>query len=199
VGAARSASRLITWRWCSQPAVYPGGRFAPKRAAAYPYPFVLCRTELPKIIEIVPVTGIVACAPKHPEVSLAVRPSERIDTAPRDVSSGRNPQGAVHAGLVAKRLRRGRTVQSAAAAHPCPHVRGRVELPKVIENAPYATCSVSLSSKEPEITISVRPCRFRHSPTGEVSSSGLPQNAVGSIDGEAIEIAVAAHPGPLVD
>ena len=155
MGAARSASRLVTWRWCSQPAVYPGGRFAAKRAAAYPYPFVLCWTELPKIIEKVPVTGIVACAPKHPEVSLAVRPSERIDAAPRDVSSGRNPLGAVHAGLVAKRLRRGRTVQSAAAAHPCPHVRGRVELPKVIENAPYATCSVSLSAKEPEITVSV--------------------------------------------
>jgi hypothetical protein len=199
VGTVPSASRLVTDRRCSSPAVHPSWSSAPERGAAHPHPFVICWNELPEIIEIVPVIGIVACAPKHPEVSIAVLPIERIDAAPWRVSSGRDSKRAVHTGLVAKRLWGGRAVQSATPAHPCPHVSGRVELPKVIENALYTTCIISLSSKEPKITVNIRPCRFRKSPTGEVSSSWFSQNAIlpgGTAVGP--KSTASAHPGPLV-
>src|ERR1039458_10342200 len=92
---------------------------------------------------------------------------------------------------------------SAASAHPCPFVRGRIELPKVVEIAGKIRTKTSIdvtAPKEPEIAVAVGgPGRSVTAASGDVSSSRRAQRAVHSgpaFIGAGYRLA-AAHPCPV--
>src|ERR1019366_6426235 len=96
----------------------------------------------PQVVEFALIAvGIEALAPKKPEMAAAIGPGQTIIirvTASGNISGGRRSQRAVNSGLAAdERATALDTVASdrAASAHPRPFLRGRIELPKVVEVA----------------------------------------------------------------
>jgi hypothetical protein len=73
-----AASGNVSGSRCTQRAVHSGlGAVAADGAAsAHPCPFVCCRIELPKVVEVAAIsTGIVAIPSKEPEIAAAVGPA----------------------------------------------------------------------------------------------------------------------------
>ena len=146
---------------------------------------------LPEIVEIAySAVGIVAIAPKEPEMAAAVSQAHGALVASGDVSGGGRSQCAVHA----------RLVDRAASAHPRPLVRGRIQYPKVVEMATIAVGTNSISPNEPEMATAVGPACCYISASGDISSGRRSQRAVhtGLATAKAGHRAASAHPRPLV-
>ena len=118
-------------------------------------------------------------------MAAAVGPASSVIAASGDVSGGRRAQRAVHA----------RMIDRAASAHPRPLVRGRIELPKVVEIAMSAVGIAAISSKEPEIAAAVGPAHSVIAASGDVSGGRRSQRAVHA---RLVDRAASAHPCPLV-
>ena len=87
-----------------------------------------------------------------------------------------------------------RDAHRAASAHPGPIVRGRIELPKVVEIALKTAGTDTAASKKPEIAAAVGPACGSIAASGEVSGSRHTQRAVHS---GLVTTAASAHPRPF--
>jgi hypothetical protein len=157
----------------------------PRAASPHPRPFVRGRVELPKVVEFGEISvGLIAIAPKEPEIAAAIGPCHSIRAASGHIPGSSHSQRAVHSGAA-----------RAASAHPCPLVRGRVELPKVVETVESITGYSARAPKEPEIAVAVGPCRSGYAGSWDVSSGGRSQRAVHA---GLVTSAASSHPRPFV-
>src|ERR1019366_6373835 len=188
--SGRAASGSVSGSRCSQRAVHTGLASADdeikficdtsgrRGASTHPRPFVHGRIELPKVVEGGKIAlGIVATAPKEPEMAAAVGPGRSGSAASGDVSGSGRSQRAVDSGPTA--ISAGRR-HRAAPSHPRPFVRGRIELPKVVEKALLCVDIVAIAPKEPEIASTVGPAQSVNSASGDVSGGRRSQGAVHS-------------------
>ena len=174
-----------------------------RAASSHPSPFARGRTEHPKVIEQAGAVGIVAEAPEEPEIAAAVGPAYSATAASGNVSGGRHTQRAIHTGLSTKRRLavisssiRPATAHRAASAHPCPFVRGRIELPKVVERGGCnKVAHAQATPKEPEIAFAVGPGRSTLAAWGDVSGGRHTQDAIHS---RLLAHAASTHPGPFI-
>ena len=88
---------------------------ADRVASAHPHPFAGGRIELPKIIEIAGIAiGIVAPAPKEPEMAAVIGPTGSAIASSGGISGSMRTQRTVDSGLTAV------VAECAASTHPCP-------------------------------------------------------------------------------
>ena len=182
----------------------------PRAASAHPRPLVRGRIELPKVVEIASrAVGIGSIAAEEPEISAVVGPARTELASSGNISGGGRSQRAVHAGLAG---RDAITPFRAASVHPAPQIRGRIELPKVVEIARIAVGIEATAAEEPEITAGIAPARNAIAASGDVSGSRRSQRAVHSgwaTEGPVRSLYVgnktvtririaSAHPRPLV-
>jgi hypothetical protein len=135
-------------------------------------------------------------APK-PEIPLLVCPTDTRRPAPWLVAWSRSPECAVYPCACRNIGKR------AKPAHPCPLVRRRIELPKIVESVPVRIGIEALAPKKPEVSIDVPPVERVHAAPRDVTGSRNSQRAVHTGPVAiylrcAVQCAAAAHPRPLV-
>src|ERR1039458_5032566 len=128
-------------------------------------------------------------SPKQPDIASAIGPDRGVIAATRNVSCGRRSQRAVR-----RPSRAVRAAQHAAATHPRPLARRRIEFPKIIQKAD-ASCGICAgASEEPEIAALVSPTHRVFAAARNIGSGSSAQRAVNA----RLSMNVAsAHPGPL--
>src|ERR1017187_1858885 len=132
-------------------------------------------------------------------MAAVIGPTRSALAAPGGVSGSGQTQGAVNARIATKLA--GDVGYRAASAHPRPFVRGRIELPQVVEKPLSVGGIDAIAPKEPEIAVAVGPTVSIHAATRDIPGSRHTQCAVYpgiAADDTNGHRSTSAHPCPFI-
>ena len=160
-GSGVAASGHVSSRRRSQRAVH--ANLVTRAGSAHPCPLAGGRIELPKIVEFSARSrGAGAGAPKEPEMAAAVGPTRGLLAASWDVAGRRRAQRAVDA----------RLAHGVASTHPCPLIRGWIEVPQVVEVAITVVAVQAQSAKVQKLAVAAGPGRCAIAAAGNIGGGG---------------------------